>query len=805
MFTNKILLALLVLSIGVDRHRLLAHSFTAVTPFSSLILRHQSFGHNYYDGTPKKRKTTTNSQAVYMTTTQDLEPSTSTKKTKKTNKNNGVIIDRSKMKTGYTTDQIYSRCLTPSDKLLRDDGYKTDSKWKKIAMSPIRAVFGKKRRVKPGSLIIVRHGESEFSVNGTFTGWADPDLTEKGIQEAEHAARLLLESGYEIDVVFTSRLKRAIRSTSAMLREMDMMYLPIYKSWRLNERNTGLLTGSSALETVKIFGETTVQAWRGNLKRKGALKAKPPPLEKSDPNWPGRMRTYADLSDDEVPLTESMNDCVDRTTVVYEERILNEIKNGRNVLVVTHDDTIRCLVKIIDGIGELDIQDVNVPAGIPIVYKFDEDLAPIKPDEGAKQQPHVSGVFLEKPGLLEKALKIQAEFAARVPGFDEAMSQTRKPMTSLERALYTLKIESSLENLVDSEIYDGVAETGDDDISVIEDDFDEGFEMAGDNDNNVQEESTIEYTVKKTPQVNVVEDMSFLPGISDVPIKKDAVIVMIRHGKTPHNALGLFTGWDDPPLHPDGREQAIEAGRMLKKNGYEFDVVYTSWLSRAIETAWLAMDEMDAMWLPIIKSWRLNERMYGDLTNLSKKMIAQKYGADQLIRWRRGYAIRPPKVSSFSPNYPGNSPRSKHIKDLRISYSESLIRSVEQRKLVLHRKFPKTECLKDCMARTIPFFTERIIPEAVNKGKRVLIASSENAIRGLLMKLCDIPESKIANINIPNGVPLIYDVKSQCIKILPDEQGRDPMEVHDFGSSPELLFQPCIVDFDDPEQFPNSQ
>lgn len=172
MFTNKILLALLVLSIGVDRHRLLAHSFTAVTPFSSLILRHQSFGHNYYDGTPKKRKTTTNSQAVYMTTTQDLEPSTSTKKTKKTNKNNGVIIDRSKMKTGYTTDQIYSRCLTPSDKLLRDDGYKTDPKWKKIAMSPIRAVFGKKRRVKPGSLIIVRHGESEFSVNGTFTGWA---------------------------------------------------------------------------------------------------------------------------------------------------------------------------------------------------------------------------------------------------------------------------------------------------------------------------------------------------------------------------------------------------------------------------------------------------------------------------------------------------------------------------------------------------------------------------------------------------------------------------------------------------------
>lgn len=295
---------------------------------------------------------------------------------------------------------------------------------------------------------------------------------------------------------------------------------------------------------------------------------------------------------------------------------------------------------------------------------------------------------------------------------------------------------------------------------------------------------------------------TLLPGLKDAPIRKDAVVVMIRHGKTPHNALGLFTGWDDPPLAQEGLQQARDAGKLLKKNGFQFDVVYTSWLSRAIETAWLIMDEMGDMWLPTIKTWRLNERMYGGLTNLSKKMIAEKYGEDKLKDWRKSYTIRPPPVSSFSTNYPGNGRRAKYIQDVRYSFTETVIRSLEKRKIILHRKLPKTECLKDCMDRTIPFFTQKIVPEAVNKGKRVLIASSENAIRGLLMKLCDIPEEEITNLSIPNGVPLIYNVKSQCIQLLDDDDGVDPLEKYDFGPATEFLFQPCLIDdYDDEEQF----
>jgi bisphosphoglycerate-dependent phosphoglycerate mutase len=204
----------------------------------------------------------------------------------------------------------------------------------------------------------------------------------------------------------------------------------------------------------------------------------------------------------------------------------------------------------------------------------------------------------------------------------------------------------------------------------------------------------------------------------------------------------------------------------------QLDVVYTSWLTRAIETAWLVLDELDCLWLPLIKSWRLNERMYGALTGLSKKMIRQRHGEEVFKKWRRSYATRPPEVSSFSAHYPGNDDRYvKYARDLPVSVSESLIRSLSQMKFELHRQFPKTESLKvrdserpgsaqalrtgdlvtlcpfcwltrascvmwqDCMSRTIPYYTNTIVPQSIAQGKNVLIASSENAIRGLLMHL----------------------------------------------------------------------
>lgn len=206
------------------------------------------------------------------------------------------------------------------------------------------------------------------------------------------------------------------------------------------------------------------------------------------------------------------------------------------------------------------------------------------------------------------------------------------------------------------------------------------------------------------------------------------------------------------------------------------------------------LSELDSLWLPIIKTWRLNERMYGALTGMSKDMIRQRHGPKQFKKWRRSYEGRPPPISSFSAYYPGNDDRYiDNVKDIRFSLFESLIRTIAHRKVEIHRKFPKTESLKDCMERTIPYFKNVIVPDSIEKGKTVLIASSENAIRGLLMHLCDIPSDRISEIEIPTGLPLIFNLEKKCIQVLDDGIDDDPLSRYNFGSAPELLFRPCDV------------
>mmetsp|Transcript_21216 Transcript_21216/g.44552 ORF Transcript_21216/g.44552 Transcript_21216/m.44552 type:complete len:911 (-) Transcript_21216:2083-4815(-) len=686
---------------------------------------------------------------------------------------------------------------------------------RQIIKTPYKVLFGAYRSVEPGTLILVRHGESLWNANKTFTGWADPDLSPQGYREVEHAARLLLEGGYKVDVAFTSRLTRAIRSTWILLRELNEVYLPVFKSWRLNERMYGALTGLSKTETAERLGAELVQQWRGSLR------SRPPPLNPRDTFYPGRDRRHADLSPSQIPLTESLLDCMERTKPVWMDKISYELACGRNVLVVAHANTLRGLVKIIDGIGDDEIQDIAIPTGIPIVYKFDKNLNPIPPssDQKTVTQLHMRGVFLEKPGLLKQAIKREQEWCANVPDYDKIMKRKNSAMTPLERSLSKLEAERNLGKWAGQFIDESAEEDDGTDgkLTLIEQDkvwatgiheiedgeyfdpdhaaFKEGHTNRNSNVNMVEVETPnapIFNSKSLNPCVQAFPASLSVPGIGPTPVNRDALIVMIRHGKTENNKLGLFTGWDDVPLAQEGVEEAKLAGKLLKLHGFEFDVVYTSWLSRAIETAWYVMDEMDCLWLPIIKCWRLNERMYGDLTGLSKAMVKQRHGEKQFKAWRRGYAVKPPPVSSFSPNYPGNDERyNKYLKDVRYSISETLIRSIESKRFSFHRKLPKSESLKDCMDRTIPYFTNQIYPEAIAKGKRVLIASSENAIRGLLMHLCEIPEDKIAGLEIPNGVPIVFDLNSNCVKLLDDGSGEDPLEKFNFGSSASYLFRPC--------------
>ena len=972
---------------------------------------------------------------------------------------------------------------SPMVSRVEDEGYMKSFHLPSFYIKKMNQWFGRK---PPGTLILVRHGETFLNYSKTFTGWTDTDLSDRGIREMEHAARLLLERGFQIDVTYTSRLKRAIRSVWILSRELNQIYRPVFKSWRLNERMYGALEGLSKPGCALELGEDIVQEYRIGLH------ARPPPMTPEHPSWHRNRRQYADLNPEDIPVTESLQDTMDRTLPLWNSRILPDLLRGRTVLICAHANSLRGIVKHIDGLTENEITQVAIPNGIPLVYKFDSDMNPIRL-EGAVQP--IRGEFLEKKGLLRTALAKEAELTRKVPGFQSLSSHPNVQvwldprLRGLSKLMDTLKLVeldtlktrknanvsteqpdndnlsgnsskikdgliekytsvSSMPQGLDSvtsekiknskpikgkenaysmngapggrryteeqekEIFASIAESRetlkqylaaasntatnestldmaepstefskedanalpkiqiqqvkmgsatnaetserlvlplfDDDIPLTtkdpatnntpETDIQYGdhgnkisdeigiftynnddperyrnlislqdketstsyekdkielakksvdlqnteekpgldvqnvvskqkmikkdnlsgikckYDTMDESDNNLGSTSTTHLditgderaklykekannffldrmksnelqsksksTKRKTSKFNqklnekkFKNDRNRRTINNDSPStdirfdisgqnKSDAsnrwlddqIIVIIRHGKTEYNKLGIFTGWEDAPLAQEGKIEATEAGRLLKRHGIDFDVVYTSWLSRAIETAWLVLDELDSLWLPIIKSWRLNERMYGALTGLSKKMIAQQHGEEKFKEWRRSFATKPPAVSSFSSHYPGNDDRYvKYADDLRISVSESIIRSLSHMSLDIHRKFPKTESLKDCMQRTIPYFTDTILPESVEQGKTVLIASSENAIRGLLMHLCDIPADKISSVEIPTGLPLVFSRKKKCIQLLEtgNEDPYNPLKGYNFGSNPELLFRPC--------------
>lgn len=213
-------------------------------------------------------------------------------------------------------------------------------------------------------------------------------------------------------------------------------------------------------------------------------------------------------------------------------------------------------------------------------------------------------------------------------------------------------------------------------------------------------------------------------------------VVLLRHGESVWNKENLFTGWTDVDLSEKGRQEAQEAGRVLKQQGYVFDVAYTSLLKRAIRTLWITLDEMDLMWIPVFRDWRLNERHYGALQGLNKSETAAKYGEQQVKVWRRSYDIPPPPLEESDPRYPGHDLRYKNLTKAQL---------------------PLTECLKDTVARFLPCWNDVIAPD-VRSGRRVLITAHGNSLRALIKYLDDVPESEITELNVPTGMPLIYEL-----------------------------------------------
>ncbi|MBU1862458.1 MAG: 2,3-diphosphoglycerate-dependent phosphoglycerate mutase [Candidatus Omnitrophica bacterium] len=231
-------------------------------------------------------------------------------------------------------------------------------------------------------------------------------------------------------------------------------------------------------------------------------------------------------------------------------------------------------------------------------------------------------------------------------------------------------------------------------------------------------------------------------------------LVLLRHGESTWNKENKFTGWTDVDLSDKGVQEASKAGEVLKREGYIFDIAYTSVLKRAIRTLWLTLDIMDLMWIPVYRSWRLNERHYGALQGLNKSETAAKYGDKQVLIWRRSYDVPPTALETSDERYPGNDPR----------YS------------ALDKKdIPRTECLKDTVRRFLPYWHEVISP-TIKEGKRVIIAAHGNSLRALVKYLDNISDEEIVTLNIPTGIPLIYELDDD-LKPLKHYYLGDPEEV----------------------------
>ena len=221
-------------------------------------------------------------------------------------------------------------------------------------------------------LVLLRHGESIWNKENRFTGWTDVDLSEKGISEAKEAGKVLKKEGYTFDLAYSSLLKRAIRTLWIMLDEMDLMWIPVKLSWRLNERHYGALQGLNKAETARRFGEEQVLIWRRSYDMP------PPALEKTDERNPSNDPRYRTLRPDQIPLTESLRDTYKRCLPYWHKTIVPSIRSGKRVIISAHGNSLRALIKYLDGISDKDVVNLNIPTGIPLVYELDDKIRKIK-------------------------------------------------------------------------------------------------------------------------------------------------------------------------------------------------------------------------------------------------------------------------------------------------------------------------------------------------------------------------------------------------------------------------------------------
>jgi len=568
-------------------------------------------------------------------------------------------------------------------------------------------------------LILVRHGQSEWNRANLFTGWADVDLSEKGIVEAREAGAMLREEHFEVDVAFTSFLRRAIRTTCLMLSRMNQCWVPMLKTPALNEQHSGVLCGQNKHDLAEAVGAEKVMQWRRSFDYA------PPPLPAKGLREVCLNDVRYRVSNTQVPQTESLRDCALRVDAAWRSSIAPALAQGKTVLVVSHGNTLRAFVKHLDAISDDDIFYVDLPTACPVVYDLDEKLKPIAP-QGVWSRPWIvrRGRFLVDEVRVKKAQEAMRQQVLRdisVSAFSQQMvkpavigSKAKKAIVDIGGETYNVLERPPSYFLLESE--------------------------------RIASEAKAEYNTFRQHSAASMRD---LPGRKH---EVAASIVFLRHGYSVWNDAGLYTGWADVELTNRGREEARRAGQLLRAAGTKrLEVVYTSVLKRSIKTAWLMLDEMELQWVPVRHSWRLNERHYGELQGLTKEACVERFGLKQVQRWLRGLHDKP---SSWSDREKASSV-DRRYREVDVPESESL-HECKQRVL------PLIEELRE-EARAAAARAAEVAPLGSNEYETpvIVVIASEHVIRAIVWAFEPLDEESVPLLDIPFSIPLVYQLDAQ--------------------------------------------
>ncbi|KAG8471033.1 hypothetical protein KFE25_009454 [Diacronema lutheri] len=610
-------------------------------------------------------------------------------------------------------------------------------------------------------ITLLRHGQSEWNLANRFTGWVDVDLTERGITEARAAGRLLADDGLQHDLVCTSTLRRAIRTACLVLSTTQEVWLPLVKDARLNEQHSGSLTGLNKRELADEHGVEQVMKWRRTYD------SPPPPADRLHPIQASILADKRYRSGVHVPATESLADTLSRVAAVWEDTLRPALAAGKRVLVVSHGNTLRALVKLLDGVAEDETYNLDLPTACPVVYDLDVQLRPIgahgfwgtsRVVRHGRYLMAVETVALAQQAMREQVVRNIAVSIVSRTGETDALS-TCDAWTAAEASSSRVTLGA------DGETFN------------VRSTPPSYFALESER---IKRQATHELQkFQLSAGAGIASDAASAAALGK---RVSCMLILIRHGYSQFNADNRFTGWADVDLTNRGRDEARVAGSMLRAAGIvRIERVYTSMLRRAIKTAWLMLDELEMQWAPITHTWRLNERSYGGLQGRPKPECVVEYGMRQVQRWRRGINARPPPWDE-----------------------ETAAATIDRRYDGV--PVPTAESLADCAARLQPFLDDELFPamrkaiarerereaaadaaaaagvpadgaEQGDPGGDVpvfVISSSENLLRSLIAKLDGLAEVEVPLLDIPYATPIVFQLDAE-LQPLPNSLAVAPM------------------------------